>query len=162
MQVWVAGGTYTDYKGFVIRDYVEVLGGFPNEGTPGLEDRYPLIAKGIPLREDVQDLNVEKYETILQIQSSAPVNWEYNNSTHLSTASVNTSVLTTTLGVTRKPVLFQPDVCMTTTGPVSDVARTDYLGMLELHGTVLPFVMVFNTVTMPLVTVVVAFVCTEG
>lgn len=127
MQVWVAGGTYTDYKGFVIRDYVEVLGGFPNEGTPGLEDRYPLIAKGIPLREDVQDLNVEKYETILQIQSSAPVNWEYNNSTHLSTASVNTSVLTTTLGVTRKPVLFQPDVCMTTTGPVSDVARTDYL-----------------------------------
>lgn len=127
MQVWVAGGTYTDYKGFVIRDYVEVLGGFPNEGTPGLEDRYPLIAKGIPLREDVQDLNVEKYETILQIQSSAPVNWEYNSSTHLSTASVNASVLTTTLGVTRKPVLFQPDVCMTTTGPVSDMARTDYL-----------------------------------
>lgn len=35
VQVWVAGGTYTDYKGFVIRDKVEVLGGFPASGAPG-------------------------------------------------------------------------------------------------------------------------------
>lgn len=127
VQVWVAGGTYTDYKGFVIRDYVEVLGGFPNEGAPGLEDRYPLIADGIPLREEVKDLKVDKYETILQIQSGSPVSWSYDDATRLSTASVNTSVLASSMAVTRKPVLFQPDVCMTTTGPSENTARTNYL-----------------------------------
>lgn len=31
VEVWVAAGIYTDYKGFVIRDRVRVLGGFPRQ-----------------------------------------------------------------------------------------------------------------------------------
>ena len=42
--VWVGAGIYTDYKGFVIRDGVEVYGGFPKNGNPGTEDRKPLLS----------------------------------------------------------------------------------------------------------------------
>lgn len=103
--VWVAGGTYTDYKGFVIRDKVDVLGGFPNEGTPGEDDRRPLISQYIPANETSVDL--EKYETIIQIQATAPVTWNGNTPTAVSGLPSRT----------RKPVLFQPDVCLPTKSP---------------------------------------------
>lgn len=104
--VWVAGGTYTDYKGFVIRDKVNVLGGFPNEGTPGEDDRRPLISQYIPANETSVDL-VKKYETIIQIQETAPVTWNGNTPTAVSDLPSRT----------RKPVLFQPDVCLPTKSP---------------------------------------------
>ena len=100
VQVWVAGGTYTDYKGFVIRDKVEVLGGFPASGTPGLDDRHPLLSQYIPANQESEGLEKNLYETILQIQETNPV----NNSGSLP-------------GRTRKPVLFQPDVCLPTKSP---------------------------------------------
>ena len=100
VQVWVAGGTYTDYKGFVIRDKVEVLGGFPNEGTPGLDDRHPLVSQYIPTNEESEGLTVDTYETILQVQGLNPI----DNANSLPER-------------TRKPVLFQPDVCLPTKSP---------------------------------------------
>lgn len=105
--VWVAGGTYTDYKGFVIRDKVDVLGGFPNEGTPGEDDRRPLISQYIPANETSVDLEKNKYETIIQIQAMAPVTWNGNTPTAVSGLPSRT----------RKPVLFQPDVCLPTKSP---------------------------------------------
>lgn len=105
--VWVAGGTYTDYKGFVIRDKVNVLGGFPNEGTPGEDDRRPLISQYIPANETSVDLEKKKYETIIQIQATAPVTWNGNTPTAVSGLPSRT----------RKPVLFQPDVCLPTKSP---------------------------------------------
>lgn len=105
--VWVAGGTYTDYKGFVIRDKVDVLGGFPNEGTPGEDDRRPLISQYIPANETSVDLEKNKYETIIQIQETAPVTWNGNTPTAVSGLPSRT----------RKPVLFQPDVCLPTKSP---------------------------------------------
>lgn len=105
--VWVAGGKYTDYKGFVIRDKVNVLGGFPNEGTPGEDDRRPLISQYIPANEANADLQKDKYETIIQIQSTAPVTWNGNTPTAVSGLPSRT----------RKPVLFQPDVCLPTKSP---------------------------------------------
>lgn len=105
--VWVAGGTYTDYKGFVIRDKVNVLGGFPNEGTPGEDDRRPLISQYIPANETSVDLEKDKYETIIQIQATAPVTWNGNTPTAVSGLPSRT----------RKPVLFQPDVCLPTQAP---------------------------------------------
>ena len=105
--VWVAGGTYTDYKGFVIRDKVNVLGGFPNEGTPGEDDRRPLISQYIPANEANADLQKDRYETIIQIQSTAPVTWNGNTPTAVSGLPSRT----------RKPVLFQPDVCLPTKSP---------------------------------------------
>lgn len=104
--VWVAGGTYTDYKGFVIRDKVDVLGGFPNVGTPGEDDRHPLISESIPANEADTALNKTTYETIIQIQDKAP--FTYSNGTY----SANNLP-----GRTRKPVLFQPDVCLPTKSP---------------------------------------------
>lgn len=105
--VWVAGGTYTDYKGFVIRDKVNVLGGFPNEGTPGEDDRRPLISQYIPANEANAGLQNDKYETIIQIQSTAPVTWNGNTPKAVSGLPSRT----------RKPVLFQPDVCLPTQAP---------------------------------------------
>lgn len=105
--VWVAGGTYTDYKGFVIRDKVNVLGGFPNEGTPGEDDRRPLISQYIPANEANAGLQKDKYETIIQIQSTAPVTWNGNTPKAVSGLPSRT----------RKPVLFQPDVCLPTQAP---------------------------------------------
>lgn len=104
--VWVAGGTYTDYKGFVIRDKVDVLGGFPNVGTPGEDDRHPLISSYIPANEADAALDKSTYETIIQIREESP--YTYNNGAY----SANNLP-----GRTRKPVLFQPDVCLPTKSP---------------------------------------------
>lgn len=107
--VWVAGGTYTDYKGFVIRDKVDVLGGFPNVGTPGEDDRQPLISQYIPAKASDEALDKSKYETIIQIQATKP--WIDNNGTPNDNPAANLP------GSTRKPVLFQPDVCVPTMSP---------------------------------------------
>lgn len=106
--VWVAGGTYTDYKGFVIRDRVDVLGGFPNVGTPGEDDRHPLISESIPANEADAALDKATYETIIQIQDKAPYTYNSSNSTYSANGLPSQ---------TRKPVLFQPDVCLPTKSP---------------------------------------------
>lgn len=122
-QVWVAAGTYTDYKGYVIRDRVEVYGGFPNSGSPGMNEREALVSQYIPLREEAiaggwTDADKARYETILQVRDQSmftrwngytpTVNWNgtggYNDVKDYD-------------GVLRKPVLFQPDVCLPTKAP---------------------------------------------
>ena len=104
--VWVAGGEYTDYKGFVIRDRVDVLGGFPNVGTPGEDDRHPLISSYIPANEADAALDKSTYETIIQIREESP--YTYSNGAYSANNLPDR---------TRKPVLFQPDVCLPTKSP---------------------------------------------
>lgn len=108
--VWVAGGTYSDYKGFVIRDKVDVLGGFPSEGTPGESDRHPLISQYVPANAADAELDKSKYETIIQIQSEKP--WVNNSS-----GTPEKNPYANLPERTRKPVLFQPDVCLPTMSP---------------------------------------------
>lgn len=124
MQVWVAGGTYTDYKGFVIRDRVNVLGGFPNVGTPGEDDRYPLLSTSIPANAAAADLDKSLYETIIQIQETAPVTWNGNSPTVVGGLPSNT----------RKPVLFQPDVCLPTLSPSGRNANYTYWQRVWIFG----------------------------
>lgn len=107
VQVWVAGGTYTDWKGFVIRDKVEVYGGFPNEGTPNEDDREALLSQYVPSKAETASLDCKKYETILQVRESATTEWDGNSATLTGWNNLPT-------GVYRKPVLFQPDVCVPT------------------------------------------------
>ncbi len=107
IQVWVAGGTYTDWKGFVIRDKVEVYGGFPNEGTPNEDDREALFSQYVPLKTETEGLDYKKYETILQVRNSATATW---NGYNVSLSGWNSLPA----NVYRKPVLFQPDVCVPT------------------------------------------------
>lgn len=117
--VWVAGGTYTDYKGFVIRDKVDVLGGFPNEGIPGESDRHPLISQYIPANIADAGLDKTKYETIIQIQSVKP--WTYN-----SQGNPGANPAANLPERTRKPVLYQPDVCVPTMSPTGRESSYNY------------------------------------
>lgn len=112
VKVWVAGGVYTDEKGFVIRDHVDVYGGFPNEGTPGEAQRHPLVSESMPLRNEDEALKDEigKYETILQVSEKSPVTWSNYNVAQVADWVANSPY-------TRKPVLYQPDVCLPTQGP---------------------------------------------
>ena len=43
IQVWVGAGKYTSKAGLFMRDGVDVYGGFPNSGNPGMNDRNPRI-----------------------------------------------------------------------------------------------------------------------
>ena len=117
LEVWVAGGTYTDYKGFVIRDSVSVKGGFPNVelGSPGENERRPLLASGVSLNNDgtMTEKDISLYETILQISRTAPVTVTNAVNGQYSVASGLPSSI-------RKPVLFQPDVCLPTNSPAGD------------------------------------------
>ena len=86
VQVWVGNGTYEDYKGFVMRDRVEVLGGFPatKYSTPGMSERHALVSEYVPLSELNAALEEEKdqYETTLQIIDKKPFNddtWGFNS-----------------------------------------------------------------------------------
>jgi hypothetical protein len=82
VQVWVSNGTYTDYKGFIMRDKTAVLGGFPavksngDVTTPGENERHALMSSviDIPRAKDAQTLNPSDYETILQISDVKPIN----------------------------------------------------------------------------------------
>lgn len=122
-KVWVAGGTYTDYKGFVIRDKVDVLGGFPNEGTPGEDDRHPLISQYITAKASDTDLDKTKYETIIQIQDVKP--WVDNNGTPGANPDADLPAST------RKPVLFQPDVCVPTMSPTGRQSSYTYWNWVD-------------------------------
>ena len=118
--VWVGAGIYTDYKGFVIRDKVTVLGGFPNEGIPGETDRIALLSGYIPKREQYVDIDEAGYETILQVRRETPVTWRDNNNGSVVTANWMPGTSTA-----RHYVLYQPDVCLPTWAPDNDnIGRT--------------------------------------
>lgn len=107
IQIWVAGGTYTDIKGFVIRDKVVVSGGFPNNGNPGETERIPLLSKSFKPADKYMELDRTKYETILQVSSQYL--WNENNELNPFTFEKLPSF--------RKTVLYQPDVCLPTRCP---------------------------------------------
>lgn len=106
IQIWVAGGTYTDIKGFVIRDKVVVSGGFPNHGNPGETERIPLLSKSFKPADKYMELDRTKYETILQVSSQYL--WNGNNLNPFTFGGLTSF---------RKTVLYQPDVCLPTRCP---------------------------------------------
>lgn len=107
VEVWVAAGIYTDYKGFVIRDRVRVLGGFPATGTPGESDRKPLLSDYIAANKDDADLTKSNYETILQVRKETPITWSANR------PSAN-NWFNNLSGTQRHYTLYQPDECLPT------------------------------------------------
>jgi len=88
VQVWVGAGTYNDYKGFVMRDSVTVLGGFPatKYKSPGITERQALMSDviNIPKSKPAEKLNATDYESILQISEVNPK----RDNTHLETNAV--------------------------------------------------------------------------
>ena len=133
--VWVGAGIYTDYKGFVIRDKVEVIGGFPYEGYPGEDDRHPLLSQYVPARKEYETLVKTKYETILQIRKESPVYfkngdkemWYQENNSGDGSKYDFTKTLMNSGNTERHYVLYQPDVCLPTWSPSGDgnTLRTD-------------------------------------
>ena len=133
--VWVGAGIYTDYKGFVIRDKVEVIGGFPYEGYPGEDDRHPLLSQYVPARKEYETLDKTKYETILQIRKESPVYfkngdkemWYQENKPSDGSNYDFTKTLINSGKTERHYVLYQPDVCLPTWSPSGDgnASRTD-------------------------------------
>ena len=77
VQVWVSAGTYNDYKGFIMRDSVTVLGGFPANkySSPGLTERQALMSDviNIPKSKSAEKLDATDYESILQISEVNPI-----------------------------------------------------------------------------------------
>lgn len=125
VEVWVGAGIYTDYKGFVIRDKVKVLGGFPNTGIPGESDRHPLISQYISANENDSELEKTDYETILQIRKETPVTWTWNSREGHVEGRVTSIVTNLGNTVRRRYVLFQPDVCLPTWAPANNYGGTD-------------------------------------
>ena len=133
--VWVGAGIYTDYKGFVVRDKVEVIGGFPYEGYPGEDDRHPLLSQYVPARKEYENLKKTKYETILQIRKESPVYftnsskemWYQENNSEDGSKYDFTKTLMNSGNTERHYVLYQPDVCLPTWSPSGDgnSSRTD-------------------------------------
>lgn len=133
--VWVGAGIYTDYKGFVVRDKVEVIGGFPYEGYPGEDDRHPLLSQYVPARKEYENLKKTKYETILQIRKESPVYftngekemWYQENKPSDGSNYDFTKTLINSGKTERHYVLYQPDVCLPTWSPSGDgnASRTD-------------------------------------
>lgn len=123
--VWVGAGIYTDYKGFVIRDKVEVIGGFPYEGYPGEDDRHPLLSQYVPARKEYENLDKTKYETILQIRKESPVYftdsskemWYQEDKPEDGSNYGYTKTLMNSGNTERHYVLYQPDVCLPTWSP---------------------------------------------
>ena len=133
--VWVGAGIYTDYKGFVVRDKVEVIGGFPHEGYPGEDDRHPLLSQYVPARKEYETLDKTKYETILQIRKESPVYfkngdkemWYQEKNSGDGSKYDFTKTLMNSGNTERHYVLYQPDVCLPTWSPSGDgnSSRTD-------------------------------------
>ena len=133
--VWVGAGIYTDYKGFVIRDKVEVIGGFPYEGYPGEDDRHPLLSQYVPARKEYETLDKTQYETILQIRKESPVYfkngdkemWYQENNSGDGSKYDFTKTLMNSGNTERHYVLYQPDACLPTWSPSGDgnTLRTD-------------------------------------
>ena len=110
-EVWVGNGTYTDWKGYVIRDKVAVYGGFPAStiSNPGMKERKPLLSISIPASKENESLTKTDYETIIQVRETS-----------------NTENLPENLpDKMRKYVLYQPDVCLTTNSPNSEYGSND-------------------------------------
>ena len=105
-EVWVGAGIYTNTSGFSVVNHVKVYGGFPKTGTPGKNERHPLLTTGVSLSTDNKRYKIQDYETILQTNSSA-------------------SATTYTVSV-----LSQPTECRVTTGNSSDTpqSRVRYTG----------------------------------
>lgn len=133
--VWVGAGIYTDYKGFVVRDKVEVIGGFPYKGYPGEDDRHPLLSQYVPARKEYETLDKTEYETILQIRKESPVYfkngdkemWYQENNSGDGSKYDFTKTLMNSGNTERHYVLYQPDVCLPTWSPSGDgnSSRTD-------------------------------------
>lgn len=133
--VWVGAGIYTDYKGFVVRDKVEVIGGFPYEGYPGEDDRHPLLSQYVPARKEYENLDKTKYETILQIRKESPVYftdsskemWYQEDKPEDGSKYGYTKTLINSGNTERHYVLYQPDVCLPTWSPSGNgnTLRTD-------------------------------------
>ena len=133
--VWVGAGIYTDYKGFVVRDKVEVIGGFPYEGYPGEDDRHPLLSQYVPARKEYENLDKTRYETILQIRKESPVYftngekemWYQEDKPEDGSKYDFTKTLMNSGKTERHYVLYQPDVCLPTWSPSGDgnASRTD-------------------------------------
>lgn len=133
--VWVGAGIYTDYKGFVVRDKVEVIGGFPYKGYPGEDDRHPLLSQYVPARKEYETLDKTEYETILQIRKESPVYfkngdkemWYQENNSGDGSKYDFTKKLMNSGNTERHYVLYQPDVCLPTWSPSGDgnTSRTD-------------------------------------
>ena len=133
--VWVGAGIYTDYKGFVVRDKVEVIGGFPYEGYPGEDDRHPLLSQYVPARKEYENLDKTKYETILQIRKESPVYftdsskemWYQEDKPEDGSKYGYTKTLMNSGNTERHYVLYQPDVCLPTWSPSGNgnTSRTD-------------------------------------
>lgn len=120
VQVWVGSGIYEDYKGFVMRDKVEVFGGFPTTkyASPGMDERHALVSEYIPLSKVNASLkdDISQYETILQVIDKKPFDadtWGFNKDDVILytdkdyTESGNKSI-TTTSAVTI-PVYYRRD-----------------------------------------------------
>ncbi|MBQ9231621.1 MAG: hypothetical protein IJ190_10675 [Prevotella sp.] len=115
VQVWVGHGTYEDYKGFVMRDKVEVVGGFPTDkmSAPGKNERRALISQYVPTSKQNESLDEKDYETILQVIDKSPWDrgtWAFKDSVMLfSDKDINVEgnkTVTTTTAVTI-PVYYQ-------------------------------------------------------
>lgn len=133
--VWVGAGVYTDYKGFVIRNGVKVYGGFPKEGTPGEQERKPLLSQYVPARLADASRTKSDYETILQIRKESPVTGSTSDNLDISSFAneiVNKCAEDATNGATgmcqRHYVLYQPDVCVTTWHVAGDGNNCAYNG----------------------------------
>ena len=74
VQVWVGAGKYTDYKGYIMRDSVTVLGGFPatKYQSPGMNERQALMSNVVEIPQAKTTLNPVDYETILQVSDINP------------------------------------------------------------------------------------------
>lgn len=74
-QVWVAAGTYSQnptgssYNCFDIEDGVNVYGAFPKTGTPGMDERHPLVSQHV--YNNTPEYQASDYETILQPGTSS-------------------------------------------------------------------------------------------
>lgn len=133
--VWVGAGVYTDYKGFVIRNGVKVYGGFPKEGTPGEQERKPLLSQYVPARLADKNRTKADYETILQIRKESPVTGSTSDNLDISSFAneiVDKCAADATNGATgmcqRHYVLYQPDVCVTTWHVAGDGNNCAYNG----------------------------------
>ena len=76
VQVWVGAGEYTDYKGYIMRDSVTVLGGFPTSlyRAPGETERKALLSAVVAIPKSAENVDVapRNYETILQVSNVNP------------------------------------------------------------------------------------------
>lgn len=98
-QVWVAAGTYShdpengDPACFIIQEGVDVFGGFPATGCPGMDDRRPLVSTSIYSQdEDGHQMNedeIKQYETIIRPSTNSNQNLRNANRRVLSQADDN-------------------------------------------------------------------------